>query len=51
MSAKEIAARIVRPEIQAMHAYPVPDATGMVKLDTAQRCRSSPSRRRGHSHR
>ena len=25
--------RVVRPEIQAMHAYPVADATGLVKLD------------------
>lgn len=25
--------KVVRPEIQAMHAYPVADATGLVKLD------------------
>ena len=36
MSAKEIAAKLVRPEIQAMHAYPVSDATGMVKLDVME---------------
>lgn len=27
------ASKVVRPEIQAMHAYPVADATGLVKLD------------------
>jgi len=27
------ASRVIRPEIQAMHAYPVSDATGLVKLD------------------
>jgi len=27
------AAKVIRPEIQAMHAYPVADATGLVKLD------------------
>lgn len=36
MSAKELAARIVRPEIQAMHAYHVSDAAGMVKLDVME---------------
>jgi len=25
--------KVIRPEIQAMHAYPVADATGLVKLD------------------
>jgi len=36
MSAKEIVAKLVRPEIQAMHAYSVPDAHGMVKLDAME---------------
>jgi len=27
---------VVRPEIQAMHAYPVSDATGLVKLDVME---------------
>jgi histidinol-phosphate aminotransferase len=36
MSAKEVAAKVVRPEIQAMHAYHVSDATGMVKLDVME---------------
>ena len=27
------ASKVVRPEIQAMHAYPVSDATGLIKLD------------------
>jgi histidinol-phosphate aminotransferase len=30
------ASRIVRPEIQAMHAYQVADATGLVKLDVME---------------
>jgi len=30
------AAKVIRPEIQAMHAYPVSDATGMVKLDVME---------------
>jgi histidinol-phosphate aminotransferase len=36
VSAKEIVARLVRPEVQAMRAYPVPDASGMVKLDAME---------------
>jgi histidinol-phosphate aminotransferase len=28
-----IASKVIRPEIQGMHAYPVADATGLVKLD------------------
>lgn len=36
MSAKDVAAKTVRPEIQAMHAYHVSDATGMVKLDVME---------------
>jgi histidinol-phosphate aminotransferase len=36
MSAKELAARIVRPEVQAMHAYHVSDAAGLVKLDVME---------------
>jgi histidinol-phosphate aminotransferase len=36
MSAKELAAKIVRPEVQAMHAYHVSDAAGMVKLDVME---------------
>ncbi|HTP62280.1 MAG TPA: histidinol-phosphate transaminase [Burkholderiales bacterium] len=36
MSAKDAAAKVVRPEIQAMHAYQVSDATGMVKLDVME---------------
>jgi histidinol-phosphate aminotransferase len=36
MSAKEVAAKIVRPEIQAMQAYAVSDATGLVKLDVME---------------
>lgn len=31
-----IATKVIRPEIQAMHAYPVSDATGMVKLDVME---------------
>ena len=27
------ASKVIRPEIQSMHAYPVADATGLVKLD------------------
>ncbi|MEW6688143.1 MAG: histidinol-phosphate transaminase [Pseudomonadota bacterium] len=27
------ASKVIRPEVQAMHAYPVADATGLVKLD------------------
>jgi histidinol-phosphate aminotransferase len=30
------ASRVIRPEIQAMHAYQVSDATGMVKLDVME---------------
>jgi histidinol-phosphate aminotransferase len=36
MSAKELVAKVVRPEIQAMHAYHVSDASGMVKLDVME---------------
>jgi len=36
MSAREIVAKLVRPEILAMHAYSVPDAKGMVKLDAME---------------
>jgi len=36
MSAKELAAKIVRPEVQAMRAYHVSDAAGMVKLDVME---------------
>ncbi len=36
MSAKDLAAKIVRPEVQAMHAYHVSDAAGMVKLDVME---------------
>jgi histidinol-phosphate aminotransferase len=28
--------RVIRPEIAAMHAYPVADATGFIKLDTME---------------
>ena len=31
-----IAKKVIRPDIQAMHAYPVSDATGMVKLDVME---------------
>ena len=31
-----IAQKVIRPEIQAMHAYPVSDATGLVKLDVME---------------
>jgi len=31
-----VASKVIRPEVQAMHAYPVPDATGMVKLDVME---------------
>ena len=34
--AKTVAAKVIRPEIQAMHAYHVSDATGMVKLDVME---------------
>jgi histidinol-phosphate aminotransferase len=30
------ATKVIRPEIQAMHAYPVSDATGLVKLDVME---------------
>ena len=30
------ASKVIRPEIQAMHAYPVSDATGLVKLDVME---------------
>jgi len=30
------ASKVIRPEVQAMHAYPVADATGMVKLDVME---------------
>lgn len=35
-ASKDIAARVIRPEIQAMHAYAISDATGMVKLDVME---------------
>ncbi|MGH8765965.1 MAG: histidinol-phosphate transaminase [Burkholderiales bacterium] len=28
--------KVIRPEVQAMHAYPVSDATGLVKLDVME---------------
>jgi histidinol-phosphate aminotransferase len=31
-----VANTVIRPEIQAMHAYPVSDATGLVKLDVME---------------
>jgi histidinol-phosphate aminotransferase len=31
-----VASKVIRPEIQAMHAYPVSDATGLVKLDVME---------------
>lgn len=31
-----VASKVIRPEIRAMHAYPVPDAAGMVKLDVME---------------
>jgi len=34
--AKDIAARVIRPEVQAMHAYHVADAEGLVKLDVME---------------
>jgi histidinol-phosphate aminotransferase len=34
--AKDVAARVIRPEVQAMHAYHVADATGLVKLDVME---------------
>ncbi len=40
MNAREIPASaaeaVIRPEIAAMHAYPVADATGFIKLDTME---------------
>lgn len=36
MSADERVTRIVRADVRAMHAYPVPDATGLVKLDAME---------------
>ena len=30
------AKRVIRPDIQAMHAYEVPDAEGLVKLDVME---------------
>ncbi len=35
-ASKGIAGKVIRPEIQAMHAYPVSDATGLVKLDVME---------------
>lgn len=37
-----VAAKVVRPEVQAMHAYPVADATGLVKLDVMENPYSLP---------
>ena len=34
--AKTVAAKVIRPEIQAMQAYQVSDATGLVKLDVME---------------
>ena len=34
--AKEVAARVIRPEVQAMRAYEVADAAGLVKLDVME---------------
>jgi len=34
--AKDVAARVIRPEVQAMHAYHVADAAGLVKLDVME---------------
>ena len=31
-----VAKNVIRPEIQAMHAYAVSDATGLVKLDVME---------------
>lgn len=36
MAGNDLVARWVRPEIQALSAYPVPDATGLVKLDAME---------------
>ena len=40
MNAREVPAcaadAVIRPEIAAMHAYPVADATGFIKLDTME---------------
>ena len=36
MNFKEKIARLIRPEIQALQAYHVPDAAGMVKLDAME---------------
>ncbi len=36
MDAQELAARWVRPEIQSLRAYPVPDSTGLIKLDAME---------------
>ncbi|MEZ5542977.1 MAG: histidinol-phosphate transaminase [Pseudomonadota bacterium] len=36
MSLQDKITRLVRPEIQAMHAYHVPPATGMIKLDAME---------------
>lgn len=33
---KDVASTVIRPEIQAMHAYQVSDATGLVKLDVME---------------
>jgi histidinol-phosphate aminotransferase len=34
--AKDVAARVIRPEVRAMHAYHVADAAGLVKLDVME---------------
>jgi histidinol-phosphate aminotransferase len=34
--ARELAARILRPDVLQMHAYAVPDASGMIKLDAME---------------
>jgi len=36
MSAKDLAAKIVRPEVQAMHAYAIQSSAGLVKLDAME---------------
>ena len=36
MSAQDVVAKVVRAEIQRMHAYPVAEAAGMVKLDVME---------------
>ncbi len=36
MSAKDLSKHWIRPEIQAIQAYPIPDSRGLIKLDAME---------------